>query len=438
MSPQRVPLTFPRWLLLASLLLTLAALFGHQYIPLRTLDLLPDTDATRFIYADSDAGGGTRVEWLDFEKNSMRCTREADKPSLYCGFNLALSDNFIDGIDISEYDHLKISMVVNSINPRLSIFMRNYNPAYSTPDDGNSAQYIIFNVRVEDINPELVIGLDEFRVADWWLEAREIQREYTKPEFNNITLIGANLGSDLAPGDHELEIRQMRLQGPWVSAERWYQLVIGVWLIIGFGYVLLQSAHYANQAKGSERRYQWLKSRHQQLRHQAENLKDMAQRDKLTGLLNRHGLELSLEAYAPDSGTPMAILLLDIDHFKRINDRRGHDQGDKVLIQVATVLTQNIRSGDLVARWGGEEFLIVAENIAPHEIYGLAEKIRTQIFATEYDASQSPLVVSASVGAVQWRTDESFEQSLHRADEHLYQAKALGRNCSVTDQPRQD
>ena len=438
MSPQRVPLTLPRWLLLASLFLTLAALFGHQYIPLRTLNLLPDADATRFIYADSDAGGGTRVEWVDFEKNALRCTRDASKPSLYCGFNLALSDDFTRGINISDYAQLSITLVVNSANPRLSIFMRNYNPAYSTPEDGNSAQYIMFNVRAEDIAPELVIGLDEFRVADWWLEARDVQREYTKPEFNNITLIGANLGSDLPAGDHELEISQIRLQGPWISAELWYQLVIGIWLVIGFGFVLLQSAYYASQAKGSERRYQWLKSRHQQLRYQAENLKDMAQRDKLTGLLNRHGLELALEGLVRESAVPMAVLLLDLDHFKRINDRRGHDQGDKVLSQVATTLTENTRLGDLVARWGGEEFLIVVENIAPQEIYGLAEKIRTRIFAQEYGAAHPPLVVSTSVGAVQWHPDETFEQSLQRADELLYKAKELGRNCSVSDQRSSD
>lgn len=435
MSTQRLAETFPRWLLFAALLLTLLAVVGHQFIPPRVHTLLPDTNATRFIYGDSDTGGGTRVEWLDYEKNAFRCSRVADKPSHYCGFNLALSEDYISGIDIAAFDELRLVMKVNSTKPRLSIFMRNYNPAYSTPDNGDSAQYIVFNVRTEDIDPELVIGLDEFRVADWWLESHDIPRQYIKPEFTNITLIGANFGSNLPVGAHDLEIVRMQLQGPWVAAELWYRWVIGVWLVGGFGFLLIQSVYYARRAKGSERRYRWLQSRHKQLRDQADNLRDMAQRDKLTGLLNRYGLELSLDTLTRHRDMPVALLLLDIDHFKRINDRRGHNQGDKVLIHIANILNDNTRAGDLVARWGGEEFLIVACDIDASEIYTLADKIRTRIFSEECFSAEQPLSVSASVGAVQWRPDETFEQSLHRADELLYQAKGIGRNCAVTDQP---
>jgi len=430
------PGTLSQRLLLTALLLTLVVLFGYQFIPLRTYTLLPDAAASRFLYGDAESQNGTSAQWLDYDATRFRCTRVADKESHYCGFNLALSDDFTQGIDLSKFDRLRIVMAVKSSKQRLALFMRNYNPAYSFPDQGDSAQYIVFNVRTEDIYPELIIGLDEFRVADWWLESHDIPRQFIKPEFTNITVIGADFGSNLPVGDHELEIKKLQLQGPWVSAELLYLIVIAVWLAGGFGFFIVQTFHYAKLAKGNEKRYRHLESRHQQLRHQAEDLRHIAQKDKLTGLLNRHGLDQALAKLKPTNDAPMALLILDIDHFKKINDSRGHEQGDQVLAKVAAILTDNTRAGDLVARWGGEEFVIVAHSIQTSEIDRLGEKIRQRIYAEEHFSDAQPLTVSVSIGAVQWRLDETFAQNLQRADQLLYRAKTLGRNCTVTEQHR--
>ena len=116
--------------------------------------------------------------------------------------------------------------------------------------------------------------------------------------------------------------------------------------------------------------------------------------------------------------------MLDIDHFKSINDTYGHDVGDKVLINVARSLVQNIREVDIVGRWGGEEFIIlVQEDIVGASI--LAEKLRIKIMEQCYEAN---VKVTASFGLAQYFNGEPIDSLVRRADQGLYKAKNNGRN----------
>ncbi|WP_053006906.1 diguanylate cyclase [Chromobacterium subtsugae] len=161
----------------------------------------------------------------------------------------------------------------------------------------------------------------------------------------------------------------------------------------------------------------------------ATQLAKLARNDALTGLNNRMAANEQLQdehlRYGR-SGEPYAVLLLDIDHFKRVNDGYGHDAGDRVLAHLAQVIRQAARATDFVARYGGEEFLLLLPATDAEGAAVLAEKIRAVV-----EQSQAPDVgrITVSIGlAVAGRADEQPEAVVKRADQALYQAKAGGRN----------
>ena len=160
-------------------------------------------------------------------------------------------------------------------------------------------------------------------------------------------------------------------------------------------------------------------------------LRELANRDKLTGLLNRRAGEVELklcQASAVDAGEPYAVILGDVDNFKQINDTHGHPVGDRVLMGVAGTLAERVRATDAVVRWGGEEFLIVLPGAKAEAARELAERIRATV-AGNVDPDAGQVTISFGVGA--WRDGETELDLLRRVDRALYDAKAQGRNQVV-------
>jgi diguanylate cyclase (GGDEF)-like protein len=166
------------------------------------------------------------------------------------------------------------------------------------------------------------------------------------------------------------------------------------------------------------------------------DLFERAVRDPLTGLYNRAFFTEQLGPLAERGaarGLGLAVLMLDIDHFKRINDTYGHDVGDVVLCEVARVLRESARNEDLVARYGGEEFVLALPVAAPDQATERAERVRTNLAARRIDTPGSPLRVTASVGLAFARPARSRSHAslITAADHCLYQAKNAGRNRVV-------
>lgn len=158
----------------------------------------------------------------------------------------------------------------------------------------------------------------------------------------------------------------------------------------------------------------------------ANSHKSDAMKDALTGLLNRRALFDSNMDIAP-AGT--AVVMMDLDYFKAINDRFGHDSGDRILKTFAELIRANIRSHDLAARMGGEEFCIVMPDSSPRASAVVADRIRAQIEATVVQTANGPIRATVSAGiAVRSAELETLQSLLNRADAALYEAKASGRN----------
>lgn len=170
-----------------------------------------------------------------------------------------------------------------------------------------------------------------------------------------------------------------------------------------------------------------LQDTNEELKLKNNELETLSTTDMLTGLFNRRYIEKQIQVNINRSeryGLEMSLVMMDLDHFKLINDTYGHDIGDKVLVSVSKVLKENIRGVDVAGRWGGEEFIIIlqANNLGA---LANAEKLRTIIKGKTHGNIEN---VSASFGHTQYRKNDTIDTLIKRADQGLYKAKKNGRN----------
>ncbi len=170
-------------------------------------------------------------------------------------------------------------------------------------------------------------------------------------------------------------------------------------------------------------------------RHRIHELQYAADRDALTNIGNRRfseaNLVAALHAYH-QLAEPFAVLLIDVDEFKLINDTYGHIVGDQMLKLVADTLQYSIRTSDYVGRWGGEEFLVILYNVNAQQIMAIAEKLRHLVEQNSLITEKGEIGVTISIGGTLSRPDDTVRSILERADASLYQSKGEGKNrCTI-------
>ncbi|MFO8152367.1 GGDEF domain-containing protein [Thioalkalivibrio sp.] len=193
----------------------------------------------------------------------------------------------------------------------------------------------------------------------------------------------------------------------------------------------------------AERQVERLNERLQSVQHESDELRrrlkeerDLAMVDPLTGIANRfaYNERLQLEvARWKRYGSPLAMAVWDIDRFKDVNDRYGHQAGDKALALIAQLIRKHIRETDFVARYGGEEFVLLLPETALPEAVAAAEHIRRAVMDSGFHYADEPVPITISCGISEFRTGDTPQDVFGRADAALYRAKAKGRNRCVTD-----
>jgi len=181
-----------------------------------------------------------------------------------------------------------------------------------------------------------------------------------------------------------------------------------------------------------------LESTNRELREVVEALEKAAGTDRLTGTWNRRRFEEAAHAEMSLShrrGTPVSLLMIDIDHFKRVNDSFGHETGDAVLVGVAAAIRDQLRGSDPLARWGGEEFLVLSPTNRLEGAQQLAEKLLKTVAALQFPGLGQ---VTISIGVAEHLFGESLAQWIGRADRAVYAAKAAGRNQVALDPQRSE
>ncbi|NDL66999.1 GGDEF domain-containing protein [Anaerotalea alkaliphila] len=157
--------------------------------------------------------------------------------------------------------------------------------------------------------------------------------------------------------------------------------------------------------------------------------------DHLSGAYNRAKLDVEMRRWQDgkeNAGNPFSIIMFDLDHFKKVNDRHGHMAGDRVIVGVADMVRKNIRESDVFARWGGEEFVVLLPGTEINYAREVAQRLRQKAEDLRVPGVPS---VTCSFGVAQRRTGESMESLVQRVDKHLYRAKEEGRNRVLGDFP---
>lgn len=170
------------------------------------------------------------------------------------------------------------------------------------------------------------------------------------------------------------------------------------------------------------------------LRSERDRATDAAERDPLTDILNRRALQSRIQALIERSGSEAAAISLiyfDIDHFKRINDQYGHAVGDACLRAVVKRVSREQRANDVLARIGGEEFVILLPALDGHGAAAHAERLRHSVSREPLRIAGHSIAITVSFGVAAWRSGETAEAWLHRADQAQYRAKTGGRNRVV-------
>lgn len=175
----------------------------------------------------------------------------------------------------------------------------------------------------------------------------------------------------------------------------------------------------------------YLRGQIDHINHRLEVVSTQAHTDQLTGVKNRHAINAALAGITgnkrrtQDDGLPYTFMMIDIDHFKRINDMHGHHHGDLVLSTFAGILSNNFRSSDIVGRWGGEEFAVICPNTDGCRGIFLANKIRKAVEQFPFEHGEQ---VTISVGLFSVYAGDSFDDAMVKADTALYHSKRTGRN----------
>lgn len=198
-----------------------------------------------------------------------------------------------------------------------------------------------------------------------------------------------------------------------------------------FGFLLAKNAVLKKTLEKNYRELLAFRLTLRKFKSEHQELKKRASHDFLTGIFNRYIINEFLEheiIRVRRYGHTLCVMLIDIDHFKRINDLNGHIMGDEVLVRFVDLIKKNIRASDLFGRLGGDEFIIILPESSLDYAINLAEKLR--LLVEEYDFGEVGRV-TCSVGLTQLRENESIVDVIKRSDDALYEAKQKGRNCVV-------
>lgn len=408
-------------------LLTLAAVLIRFYIPEKRFSLYPSPNVYPAIFDYKDGGTGSIATWIDEENSIWHCHKPPHNDIYSCGYSLSWGGEADQGLDISSYSTLRVKLAYKGDASRIRVFMRNYNPAYSHPNDGNSAKFMSAMLRVKDLDQEISIELKDLSVIDWWITAYDIPRELAQIEFDNIVTAGFDM---IEPGDHIVNVEKIELIGEWVSAEKMYLSLILIWMAVLIWEGLNRIVWLQQKTKQEERRLSDLLNNYQQLENEKREIETLSNRDALTQALNRNGLSQKVDNLF-NSNTPapqVAVFVIDIDFFKKINDTFGHDVGDTTLQKVVNIIQTNMRSEDILGRWGGEEFVLITRVSDPKIALHIANKLRKCIAEHNFELPDARQL-TISIGLTMSHLGDRFEDVFKRADVALYKAKHTGRNC---------
>lgn len=382
---------------------------------------------TPSIYGDRYSGGNSDANWVDRPTHTWRCDLGNRHPTPFCSIQYIVLNDTWTGLDLRQFSKMTVYGQYQGNGEHLRIYLRNRHSDYYQIGEETSTKYNMVELPVNNLAAGITVQMKDFTVADWWVAQFNIPLDRSHPEFNDVIIIEAQTGSRSKSGSHNIQIQKIVWSGSILSDEQLYKYLAIMWSCLIFVYLFYRLASLKFAIEKHKNHQKELLSINNMLDLKSKEYEELAKRDQLTGLYNRVGIKEVLYDSAQQwkkHHTPLSFVLIDIDHFKKVNDSHGHDVGDAILKGAASTLQANIRQTDYLARWGGEEFLLVCPNTTIHQAASAAESLRAKLEAsTIYEG----IKVTASFG-VATMTEPGLEHLFKAADLALYDAKENGRN----------
>ncbi|MGL0947662.1 GGDEF domain-containing protein [Vibrio vulnificus] len=390
----------------------------------------------RFAYFATDdraAGGITTTEMaIDGQTIDLSCNMQtASYPWPYCGISI-FTDTLeaTKGIDLSNYHTIRLKLSYDKTGEsdgRLRFYLRNFNPAYSTADNEYTYKYNGMEFTPSASVETIEIPLANLQLMTWWLADNKIPIEHSAPEYSNVTRIELATGSGAANGEHHIRIERIEFEGAYLAQETLLFALLLSWVLLGLAFSLNELRKSKHNLAESRFRQEHLRKMNADLRAQNYEFAELAHRDALTGAMNRHAVRTWLEKKARTvrwGQEQLSALYLDLDKFKRVNDRYGHQMGDDILREFVLVVASSLEEGERLVRWGGEEFIVFLPETTLQQAVEKAEMIRKNVSNHLWVHGG---MLTCSIGVAQMQ-EERVTEFLARADDALYQAKHRGRN----------
>lgn len=412
------------------IVITFLALAFQAYGPVKILSLGADTDY-HIEVIDDRTNNGKSVAALrrDDENLILECEiTPSDYLWPYCEISFILINQDNKGIDLSGYHQVKLWAKYSTPQPfGIRFQLINFNSAYSKLSDPNTLKYNAIELFDTHERYPQVIQMHHMQVPTWWLSQGKIAPDYWGPEFNEVRGVQISTGEHVKPGKYQMIIERVEISGKYISDRTLYLTLVGIWTLSAVLFFVSTLRKAKMEVQINKQRQHQLEALNRLLNQEHKQLEERLTRDPLTGVLNRDGLAPVFQAGLDFDTTPLlSLIFIDIDHFKKVNDTYGHNIGDQVLLAFAQTLSANTRTHDLLARWGGEEFVLACPDTTLDNASNLAEKLRRAIETSDWPKQ---LNITASFGVAQLLPQESPTDFIARADKALYVAKAQGRNC---------
>jgi diguanylate cyclase (GGDEF)-like protein len=411
-----------RWLLALLVVVTGLGLYANEHWMTRRLALDGQGPAQNLtVVDDSGSGGASKAELLKDGSGvaAMRCDMRKGYEWPFCEMQIEMREG---DLDLTRFSHIRLWLhaegpTADGSPTQVRVFLRNFNPGYATHGG------------VVDLKPHEVsfapasqptpveFRLSQFMVSSWWAQSHPLPVPLMGPQLDRMRIFSVVTGSHL-PGQHLVRLERAELVGNWIAPETFRLGLLGLWMLSLLGYLSWEGWTVRGRLRRSVTR--------------SLALEKLALRDPLTQVANREGMNRALELLlrAQDElSFPLSVVFVDVDHFKRINDEFGHEIGDQVLAMLARTLRANLPRDDLLARWGGEEFVIVMPQTPAEEAVAVAERLRQVMARTEWPAR---LAVTASWGVAEARSQADLDDALREADQAMYRAKHAGRDRVIS------
>lgn len=415
-------------LILVLLIFTVAALLTHKY-GLNSLYHINMASYPYIVPTFDSLDGGNSVVSLQKTDSSIIMDYELREgmPYPYAGLQIYLGDGKTQGKDLSVYDSVFLW-----IKPRgegsVRLYLRGYDKDIYREGDLTSLKFNELEFfPLEESYPAAFVP-QEFRVAGWWVAQNSVNVHKARVDISNVPLIEIQTGTGAPLGFGTFEIMGICFKGKMISELRLVSALIFAWFITFLIILVFRFMDYHRAQKVNKERQKELERNLAALEVVKNNYERESKTDPLTGCLNRAGFVDVLtreQERLNKHGIPVSFVIMDIDHFKDVNDTFGHNTGDEVLLNLSRLIQGKIRNTDALVRWGGEEFVVLCGDTPLQNAQFLAEKLRTAIESSVLIKQRQ---VTCSFGVAEMVPGEDPKNLFERADKALYASKEGGRN----------